>query len=130
MTNLSRIIILAQKQQKMAIFDKTDFWGLKYPLEVRVQHETCGTICGAPVPAILNPKNSTLLEGSKTAQSRYVWYLQKYPILAVFGPSCQPGRFFLVQKGWKRCPPYRYMFHVGLAPLGGLLGPNTQLFQK
>ena len=57
-------------------------------------------------------------------------YLQKYPILAVFGPSCQPGRFFLVQNGWKRCPPYRYMFHVGLAPLGGLLGPNIQFFQK
>ena len=30
--------ILAQKQQKMAIFDKTDFWGLKYPLEVRSQN--------------------------------------------------------------------------------------------
>ena len=25
-----------QKQPKVAIFDKTDFWGLKYPLEVRV----------------------------------------------------------------------------------------------
>ena len=29
--------ILAQKQQKMGIFDKTDFWGLKYSLEMRVQ---------------------------------------------------------------------------------------------
>ena len=59
MTNRSRVNdppILAQKQQKMAIFDKTDFWGLKYPLEVRVQHETCSTICGTPVPAILNHK--------------------------------------------------------------------------
>ena len=58
LTNRSRVNdppILAQKQQKMAIFDKTDFWGLKYPLEVRVQHETCSTICGTPVPAILNP---------------------------------------------------------------------------
>ena len=57
LTNRSRVNdppILAQKQQKMAIFDKTDFWGLKYPLEVRVQHETCSTICGTPVPAILN----------------------------------------------------------------------------
>ena len=49
--------ILAQKQQKMAIFDKTDFWGLKYPLEVWVQHKICSTICGTPVPAILNHKN-------------------------------------------------------------------------
>ena len=29
--------ILVQKQQKMGIFDKTDFWGLKYSLEMRVQ---------------------------------------------------------------------------------------------
>ena len=59
LTNRSRVNdppILAQKQQKMAIFDKTDFWGLKYPLEVRVQHETCSTICGTPVPSILNHK--------------------------------------------------------------------------
>ena len=62
LTNCSRVndpLILAHKQQKMAIFDKTDFWGLKYPLEVRFQHETCSTICGTPVPAILNHKNST-----------------------------------------------------------------------
>ena len=51
--------ILAQKQQKMAIFDKTECWGLEYPLEVRVQHETCSTIGGTPVPAILNHKNLT-----------------------------------------------------------------------
>ena len=38
----------------MAIFEKADFWGLKNHLEVRVQHETCSTICGTPVPAILN----------------------------------------------------------------------------
>ena len=66
MTNRSRVNdppILAQKQQKMAIFDKTDFWGLKYPLEVRVKDEICSTICGTPVPAILNHKNSTRLAG-------------------------------------------------------------------
>ena len=43
----------------MAIFEKADFWGLKNHQEVRVQHETCSTICGTPVPAILNQKNST-----------------------------------------------------------------------
>ena len=40
LTNHSRVNdppILAQKQQKMGIFDKTDFWGLKYSLEMRVQ---------------------------------------------------------------------------------------------
>ena len=62
LTNRSRVnvpLILAQKQQKMAILDKTDFWGLKYPPEVRVEHKTCSTTCGTPVPAILNHKNST-----------------------------------------------------------------------
>ena len=89
------------------------------------------SICGTTFPAILNQKNRpSRQEGPKTAKIGLYLYLQKYPILAVFGPSCQPGRFFLVQNGWKMCPPYRYMFHVGLAPLGGLLGPNTQLFQK
>ena len=42
-TNRSRVNdppILAQKQPKMAIFEKADYWGLKDPLEVRVQHKT------------------------------------------------------------------------------------------
>ena len=50
---------ITPKQPKVAIFDKTDFWGLKYPLEVRIQHETCSTKYGTPVPAILDHKNST-----------------------------------------------------------------------
>ena len=50
---------LTPKQPKVATFDKTDFWGLKYPLEVWVEHKTCITICGTPVPAILNHKKST-----------------------------------------------------------------------
>ena len=33
--------------------------GLKYPQEVRVQHETCSTICGTPEQAILDQKNLT-----------------------------------------------------------------------
>ena len=32
---------LAKKQQKMPIFEKVEYWGLKDPLEVRVQHGTC-----------------------------------------------------------------------------------------
>ena len=43
----------------MAIFDKTDFLDLKYPPEVRVEPKTCSSICGTPVPAILNHKSST-----------------------------------------------------------------------
>ena len=37
--------------------------GLKYPQEVRVQHETCSTICGTPVQAILDQKKLTGLAG-------------------------------------------------------------------
>ena len=43
MTNRSRVKdphFLAKKQQKMPIFEKVDYWGLKDPLEVRVQHKT------------------------------------------------------------------------------------------
>ena len=42
-TNRSRVKdphFLLQKQPKMAIFEKVDYWGLKDPLEVRVQHKT------------------------------------------------------------------------------------------
>ena len=54
----SRLVML-----KLAIFDKTGFWGLKYPPEVRVEQKTCSTICGTPAPAILIDKNSTGLAG-------------------------------------------------------------------
>ena len=37
--------------------------GQKYPPEVRVQHETCSTICGTPVQAILDEKKLTRLAG-------------------------------------------------------------------
>ena len=37
--------------------------GQNYPPEVRVQHETCSTICGTPVQAILDQKNLTGLAG-------------------------------------------------------------------
>jgi len=94
-TNRSRVNdppILAQKQQKMAIFDKTDFWGLKHPLEVRVQSETCSTICGTPVPAILNPKNSTgLAGGAKKSQN---WVFLKLPNIATLQEKNPKKRFF------------------------------------
>ena len=72
-TNRSRVKdphFLAKKQPKMAIFEKPGYWGLKDPLEVRVQHETCSTICGTPFPAILNNKKSTgLAGGAKNSQN-------------------------------------------------------------
>ena len=37
--------------------------GQKYPPEVQVQHETCSTICGTHVQAILNQKKFTGLAG-------------------------------------------------------------------
>ena len=37
--------------------------GQKYPPEVRVQHETCSTVCGTHVKAILDQKNLTGLAG-------------------------------------------------------------------
>ena len=82
MINCSRINnppILAQKQQKMAIFEKkTDYWGLKDPLEVWVHYEISNTICGIPVPTILNHKNSTgLAGGAKNSQN---WVFLKVQI--------------------------------------------------
>ena len=38
--------ILNPKQPKVAIFDKIDFWGLKYPPEMQVQHKTCSLYAG------------------------------------------------------------------------------------
>ena len=61
LTNRSRVNnppILTQKQPKVAIFHKTDFLGLKYPPEARVEPKTCSTICGTSVLAISNHKNS------------------------------------------------------------------------
>ena len=54
--------------------------GLKYPQEVRVQHEKCSTICGTPVQAILDQKNLTGLaggvkEGQNMAQNGPRFYI-------------------------------------------------------
>ena len=45
--------------------------GLKYPPEVRVRHETCSTICGTHVQAILDQKNLTRLAGEGQGRSKY-----------------------------------------------------------
>ena len=56
------------------------FEGLKYPQEVRFQHETCSTICGTPVQAIFDQKNLTGLaggvkEGQNMAQNGPRFYI-------------------------------------------------------
>ena len=48
-----------QKQPKMEIFAKIDFWGLKCPHEVLVGLKTCSAICGTHVQTILNHKDLT-----------------------------------------------------------------------
>ena len=51
--------------------------GLKYPPEVRVEHKTCSTICGSPVPAILNHRNSTGSAGGASEEDfhmRALWF--------------------------------------------------------
>ena len=72
--------ILAQKQQEMAFFDKTDFWGLKYPLEVRLQHETCIKICRTHVPAILNHENSTRSAGGAKNSQNWIFLKVHWPV--------------------------------------------------
>ena len=42
---------------------KSDFRGPKIRPEVRVRHETCSTICGTPLQAILDQKKLTGLAG-------------------------------------------------------------------
>ena len=54
--------------------------GLKYPQEVRVRHETCSTICGTPVQAILDKKKIDRVgrgvkEGQNMAQNRPRFYI-------------------------------------------------------
>ena len=55
------IIKSSKKRAKMPLNLTSE--GQKYPPEVRVQHETCSTICGKPVQAILDQKKLTGLAG-------------------------------------------------------------------
>ena len=68
---------LAKKQQKMAIFEKVEYWGLKDPLEVRVQHGTC-IYMGDTFSSHFEPKKSTgLAGGAKNSQN---WVFLKVQI--------------------------------------------------
>ena len=77
LTNRSRVKdphILAQKQQKMAIFEKTEYWGLKDPLEVRVQHGTYIDM-GDTFSSHFEPKkfNRVGRRGQKQPKWGYFW---------------------------------------------------------
>ena len=61
--------------------------GQKYPPEVRVQHETCSTICGTPVQAILDQKNSTGSAGGAREG-------QNMANLGHFNGPCAPMHYF------------------------------------
>ena len=60
---------------------------LKYPPEVRVQHETYSTICGTPVQAILDQKNLTGLAGGAREG-------QNMAHLGHFNGPCAPMHYF------------------------------------
>ena len=61
--------------------------GQKYPPEVRVQHETCSTICGTPVQAILDQKNLTGSAGGAREG-------QNMAHLGHFNGPCAPMHYF------------------------------------
>ena len=71
---------IPSKQPKMAIFDKIDFSGLKYPPEKLVELKTCSTKCGTHVHTILNQKNSTgSAGGAKNSQNWPIFVPSKIP---------------------------------------------------
>ena len=74
-TNRSRVKdphFLAKKQQKMPIFEKVDYWGLKDPLEVRVQHKTLVLYAGHLFQPFGTKKSRPgWQEGPKTAKIGY-----------------------------------------------------------
>ena len=65
------------------------FEGLKYPQEVRVQHETCSTICVTPVQAILDQKKLTGLAGGGVKEGQNM--AQNGPCLYIF-LALEPSR--------------------------------------
>ena len=133
-TNRSRVKdphILAKKQQKMPIFEKVDYWGLKDPLEVRVQHETC-IYMGDTFSSHFEPKKIDWVgrRGQKQPKLAYICTFKNTQFWLFLAPPANPVDFFWFQMAGKGVLHIVLMFYVGPAPLGGLLGPNSQLFQK
>ena len=64
--------------------------GLKCPQEVQVQHETCSTICGTPVQAILDQKNLTGLAGGVKERQNMAQNGPRFYISLASAPSRGP----------------------------------------
>ena len=64
--------------------------GLKYPQEVRVQNETCSTICGTPVQAILDKKKLTRLAGGVKEGQNMAQNVPRFYIFLASEPSRSP----------------------------------------
>ena len=105
-------VYLAQKTAKSGYFlTKLTFGALNTPPEVWVEHKTCSTICGTPVPAILNHKNSTKSAGG-AREGQNMAYLGH-----INGP-CVPMHF----QGGRGYPQFRQAkFHEK----AGILGTKT-----
>ena len=94
----------------MAIFDKIDFSGLKYPPEVLVELKTCSTICDTHVHTILNQKD---LPGWQGGCGKVKIWPKIAPICPILhriltfpDPYCQPSQIFVVQNGLYMCTAY------------------------
>ena len=64
--------------------------GLKYLPEVRAQHETCSTICGTPVKAILDQQNLTGLAGGVKEGQNMAQNGPRFYIFLALEPSRSP----------------------------------------
>ena len=76
---IPRVSKSPQKQPKIAIFAKIDFWGLKYPPQVLVELKTCSTL----VYSILNHKDLT---GSTVGVREGQNMAQNYPHMPLIAP--------------------------------------------
>jgi hypothetical protein len=98
LTNRSRVKdphFLAKKQQKMPIFEKVEYWGLKDPLEVRVQHETC-IYMGDTFSSHFEPKKIDRVgrRGQKQPKWGYFGTSKNIPFWLFLAPPADPVEFF------------------------------------
>ena len=101
--------ILAQKQPKMAIFEKAGYWGLKDPLEVRVQHETC-IYMGDTFSSHFEPKKIDRVgrRGQEQPKLAYICTFKNTQFWLFLAPPANPVEFLLFKMAGKGVP------HIGL----------------
>ena len=91
--------------EKMSIFPKSNmFWILVFscPKMTLITIFTRMTQDNLDILDITRKKSPSVSSLLKTSNKTKTWYLQKYPILAVSGPSCRLGWILMVQNGWYR----------------------------